>query len=236
MLVGIHGHCNSHGCVAGTFCRWSIVLITFSYFICAIFLHWLLNNILISILYHHLWTRCLLMIWLHRLLMPVLTTLKFTRLMCDRIWCTQVHWSIRCMMIAGVHSSSKSLINWCLFPIAFKAISEKMRVLLMCLISKTRHLMLLCIGLIGLLCVINILLVLHVFETYWVLWLVNKLAIVVHLWLTSLGLIYVYTRLCRLLRCFSWTSSWALSTCFDIEPILRDSLHHSCVHSRLLHL
>jgi len=104
-------------------------------------------------------------------------------------------------VITGVHHTSQSLIDVLLFIVAFKAITEEMRVFLVGLVGKPSHLVLLSVWLTRLSC-INVLLILHVFEANRVLRLVYKLRIhlVGMMCLRSpLSLVYVHSALRRLL-------------------------------------
>jgi len=109
----------------------------------------------------------------------------------------------------------------------------------MSLVCYSCHLTLMSIRL-AWLCGIYILLILHVFETYRILrlidelWIDSYLVAVVRLY--SLCLIHIHTWFRRLLRGFSWTCCWILSTGFDTKPVLRNILHYSWMHALFLHL
>lgn len=243
MLVCIHGQSHSHCGVAGALGCSLVGLIAFPYLVgstSTVLLHWLLHYILVAVLYHHLGGWCLPVKGFHRLLIPVLTTLKFTRLMSGWVGSAEIDGSIL-LVIAWMHGSTESLVDSMLLSIALKAISEEMRVFLMSLVGNSSHLILLLllyICLILLLWVINILLILrHVLEANRVLRLVDELWIL--LWLgvmrlPSLSLIDVDPGLCRLLRCLPWSCSRALSIC--LKTVLRNILHHASIHSLFLHL
>lgn len=139
-----------------------------------------------------------------------------------------------------MHYSSQTLIDRLLFAAALKAVSEEVRILLMCLVSKSSHLSWMCIWL-TLLCLINILLVLHIFEAHWVLRLINELCvgsywISIDLSLCTLSLIYVDAWFGWFLRSFPWSCSWVLTTWLHIETVLWYVLHHTSMHTWFFHL
>ena len=244
LLISVHSHYHTHGSITGTLRGTLVVLVsTLSslYWFITILLHSILNNVLLALFIHDFTIGSLSVIGFHSLLMPVLTTLKLVWLMRYWIWSAQVHWSGWLMMIARVHDSSKPLVDRLLLAVAFKAVSEKMGVLLVGLISKSSHLALMCIWLVWLLGAINILLILHIFKRNWVLrlvdelWVASESGVASVMGLTSLSLIDIDSSwFGGLLGGLSWTSSWALTTCF--ESILRNVVHEPWIDSGLLHL
>ena len=182
----------------------------------------------------------------HGSLLPIGVVLVFVWVMDDGAWLinTYLRRLDRCIglvVIALMHGTSKPRIHRRLISTTLKTISQHVRVLLVCLISRAYHLVRM--GGVGLLAhllgSINVLrITLYILEVHWVLRGIDELRmasnLVVSIWTTSytLGLVYGNS-FARLLRCSPGCSSWVLSWLHD-EAVLRDVLNDSIVEKSLV--